>query len=332
MQNPQQTPSQGYLQNIAPAVSSQGAMQQQTPAQGQPLLQQANVNPNDPREVWPVMQNYLNKVANDQSQGGQIGAEYIYQHIIKPNFESKFGAQLPSTYTGIDPSQLPHPNMNSSQSQSSNNGAQDVGTILSSNPNSSKRNQDQVRRTAQSKLGQYGDMVRQADRLVNSIDYNDFSTPSSLKYKLAIGADNLNLSTDEQKQRIERWRNTRSNAESLFFAWVQAQSGAQVSDAEMERRKQAFLNRDLSPTEAKVETRRIYEETMVNMTAQQAMANRGIEAQNKSFKQGFSAVAGQAQADLTKFLEGFRKANPTQDDINGVKLWRYKRSQDGTYS
>ena len=389
MQNPAQNQQSGYLQNMTGAApqqnmqnNGQGYLQGVDISTGQPnnssppgginwqsnsSQQPQQINQNDPREVWSAINQELQQVSSAQ---GPAAAEHMYQMIVKPNFEKKYGQSLPQTFSGIPPQALPQNPMQQTQSAQNNymqqpmvnnqqqlqaqgqmnpaqpmyaqpsqmaqqdpqaNSGSNVGTILSMNQNSSKQTSDQARRKAQGTISQYADLSRQFDRLVDTMDYKDFNLKNRTAYKIDVIKDFMGNSDPDEQRRITRWRSTASNAQNIFFAWVQSQSGAQVSDQEMKRRQDAYLNTDLSPTQAKAETERLYKETNVNMIAQQVLASKGVAGNTQAFKKGFTSVQNQAQEDVNKFLKSFQKSNPQASAIQGIKLWRYLRTQDGTY-
>lgn len=380
MQNfaPQADQSQGYLQAAVPqqpVQQGQGYLQgvqgqaqlaggQNVAAPGQQQQQQLSpnqVNQNDPREVWSAVQQELTQVAASQ---GPAAAEHMYQLVVKPNFEKKYGQNLPSTYTGIPPEALPQMNqpqnqqmMNGkpmnmqevnnaqqvngqpSQQQSQSQPQLDPQTIRfmassdSNNINSilaKKRNQsDALMRSAQQSLLPNGDVGAAADEAVNGIDYNLWSMPNYFENAANVGKDMFEKSTPEEKAWIENYRTTMSRAERLFLSWVQSQSGAQVSDTEMKRRQKAFLSKANSPSEAKAEAEQLYKEINVNLTARQIMAMKGLDSSSDALKNGFSSVQAQVMGSANSYMERLKQANPNLTKIQAVQAWKYKVGRNG---
>jgi len=119
-------------------------------------------------------------------------------------------------------------------------------------------------------------------------------------------------------------------ARTAFFNWVKEQSGAQVSDAEMERRQTARFNETMSPSQARAGLLNMVQEAVIKRQVIKQLLAEGYtldsRLDHKRMKKLISAQKAFHSKKISSFTDRFMKANPEATKMDALLFYMQKNN------
>ena len=121
-------------------------------------------------------------------------------------------------------------------------------------------------------------------------------------------------------------------AHTAFFNWVKEQSGAQVSDAEMQRRLKARFNPSMSPSEAKGALLNMMQEVVTHRMALKSLLNEGFSLDKEVDRDRLNKLIGaqkklqgpQMDAYIKKFINNPHNKAAGATKMDAMMMYMYK--------
>jgi hypothetical protein len=119
-------------------------------------------------------------------------------------------------------------------------------------------------------------------------------------------------------------------ARTAFFNWVKEQSGAQVSDAEMERRQTARFNETMSPSQARAGLLNMVQEAIIKRQVIKQLLSEGYaldsHLDHKRMKKLLNAQKAFHSKKISSFTDRFMKANPNLTKMDALLYYMRKNN------